>query len=350
MPHGGTAGNPLAGIGATARDEIALDDVPGAVILVGHDGKTVYRAAFGTSTPGTPLRPDAVFDLASLTKVVVTAPAIMQLREAGRLRLDDPVALYWPGFARNGKGRITIRQLLTHTSGLRPDLVSTNWQGEAGALAQIAAERPIATPGSAFIYSDLNFIVLGALVERLSGESLPLYAQQHIFAPLGMADTGFDPPPGEAARLVPTDTQAPGIVQDPTARRMGGAAGHAGLFSTADDLARFCRMLLNGGSLDGARILSPQSVALMTAPEALPGGVIRGLGWDMASTYSSWTGGAFSPASYGHTGYTGTALWIDSVTNTYLIILTSRLYPYGNGDAMPLRRGVARAVGQAFPP
>ena len=355
-PHRITAENPalLTGIATIAQDEIARGDIPGAVIEIGHRGRIAYRAAFGYSADAAPLRPDGIFDLASLTKVVATAPAIMQLQEQGRLRLDEPVAAYWPAFAANGKGQITIRQLLTHTSGLRPDFVSMDWHGEAGALAKIAADHPVAAPGGSFIYSDLNFIVLGALVEKVSGESLPLYAAQHIFTPLRMTDTGFDPPSGDNARLVPTDVQDGelrlGAVQDPTAYQMGGAAGHAGLFSTADNLARFCQMLLNGGELDGARILSPGSVAQMTAPEALPDGVTRGLGWDMASPYSSWTGGAFSASSYGHTGYTGTALWIDPATGTFLIILTSRLYPYDEGNAMPLRRRVAQVVAAAFPP
>jgi CubicO group peptidase (beta-lactamase class C family) len=354
--HRVAAENPalLNNIAVIAQDEIARGDIPGAVIEVGHRGRIVYRAAFGYGADSAPLRPDAIFDLASLTKVVATAPAILQLQEQGRLRLDDTVAEYWPAFAANGKGQITIRQLLTHSSGLRPDFAGMDWRGEAGALEEIAADHPVAVPGSSFIYSDLNFIVLGALVGTLSGESLPRYAAQRIFAPLRMKDTRFDPPSGDNARLVPTDFQGGalrwGVVQDPTAYLMGGAAGHAGLFSTADDLARFCQMLLDGGELDGTRILSPASVARMTVPETLPGGVARGLGWDMASPYSSWTGGAFSASSYGHTGYTGTALWIDPETGTFLIILTSRLYPYDEGDAMPLRRRVAQVVAAAFPP
>jgi serine-type D-Ala-D-Ala carboxypeptidase len=342
----------LSSIALSAQDEIDRGDIHGAVVLIGHHGAIIYRAAFGHGIGMTPLRFDSIFDLASLTKVVATTPAIMQLQQEGRLRLDAPVARYWPDFAANGKGRITIRQLLTHTSGLRPDFVDMNWHGEAGAVAKIVAERPIAPPGSSFIYSDLNFVVLGALVERISGESLTLYSEQHIFAPLRMKDTGFDPSSRADARLVPTDYQQGrlrwGVVQDPTANQMGGAAGHAGLFSTAGDLARFCQMLLNGGELDGLRILNPGSVALMTAPEALPGGITRGLGWDMTSPYSDWTGAAFSTESYGHTGYTGTALWIDPTTDTFLIILTSRLYPDDDGDAMPLRRQVAKAVAAAF--
>ncbi len=301
------------------------------------------------------MRLDAIFDLASLTKVVATTIAVMQLAETGRLSLDAPVALYWPAFAAHGKDEITIRQLLTHTSGLRPDLPdSGTWSGESSALARIAAERPLSPPGSEFVYSDLNFIVLGAVVERLSGQSLDGYTQQHIFTPLGMTDTGFNPPPEQLSRVVPTDIEQGTLrwwqVQDPTAYRMGGVAGHAGLFSTADDLARFCEMLLNRGSLDGVQILRPDTVALMTSPITLPGGVQRGLGWDMASPYATGLGTEFSPGSYGHTGYTGTALWIDPAADTFLIILTSRLHPDDQGDARPLRQQVAHVVALVFPP
>ena len=352
------AGNTLASIGPITQNEIAAGHIPGAVILVGHAGRVVLRAAYGASsivpTPQ-PMRLDAIFDLASLTKVVATTIAVMQLAETGRLSLDAPVALYWPAFAAHGKDEITIRQLLTHTSGLRPDLPdSGTWSGESSALARIAAERPLSPPGSEFVYSDLNFIVLGAVVERLSGQSLDGYTQQHIFTPLGMTDTGFNPPPEQLSRVVPTDIEQGtlrwGQVQDPTAYRMGGVAGHAGLFSTADDLARFCEMLLNRGSLDGVQILRPDTVALMTSPITLPGGVQRGLGWDMASPYATGLGTEFSPGSYGHTGYTGTALWIDPAADTFLIILTSRLHPDYQGDARPLRQQVAHVVALVFPP
>lgn len=327
------------------------------MILVSHRGQVVWRAAYGAGSliPVTqPMRVDAIFDLASLTKVVATTPAIMQLAEAGRLNLDAPVAFYWPAFGAHGKSEITLRQLLTHTSGLRPDLPDrATWAGEAGALAQIAADRPISPPGSAFIYSDLNFIVLGALVEKCSGERLERYAQRHIFTPLGMIDTGFNPPLAKLPRVVPTDIQQGalrwGLVQDPTTYRMGGVAGHAGLFSTADDLARFCKMLLNGGALGGVHILRPETVALMASPISLPGGVRRSLGWDIASPYAIGLGTAFGPGSYGHTGYTGTALWLDPVTDTFLIILTSRLHPADQGDARPLRQRVAHVVAEVFP-
>lgn len=203
------------------------------------------------------------------------------------------------------------------------------------------------------MYSDLNFIVLGAIVEKLTQENLNLYTLQHIFSPLGMTDTGFQPAAELLPRIVPTDYQEGslrwGEVKDPTAYRMGGIAGHAGLFSTADDLARFCEMLLDGGSLNGNRILQPQTVKLMTSAMVLPGGVRRGLGWDIASPYAT-AFAAFGPLSYGHTGYTGTALWLDPQTDTFLIILTSRQHPYDQGDVSTLRQRIAQLVAEHFQP
>jgi CubicO group peptidase (beta-lactamase class C family) len=327
--------------------------VPGAVVLVGANDRTVYRAAFGLRAlepAPAPMSADDIFDLASLTKVVATTTAVMQLAEAGRIQLDAPAAAYWPAFAANGKGAITIRQLLTHTSGLAPDLdVSADWNGLEAGLGRVVATAPVRPAGAAFSYSDINFIVLGAIVSRVSGEPLDSYVQAHIFGPLGMADTGFHPPTARLARIAATDYEQGrlrwGEVQDPTANRMGGVAGHAGVFSTADDLARFARMLLQGGELDGVRILKPETVALMTRPAVLPGGARRGLGWDMSSAYSVGMDQAFGPASYGHTGYTGCLLWIDPSTRSYLIVLTSRLHPDGHGNVKPLRRDLGQLVG-----
>jgi uncharacterized protein YbbC (DUF1343 family) len=348
----------LSGIGAIVSREIAAGHVPGAVVLVGQQGKIVYREAFGAMSlvpTQTQMRPDAIFDLASLTKVVATTTAVMQLVEAGRIRLDDPVAAYWPEFGVAGKTSITVRQLLTHTSGLRPDLdPAARWSGHAGALAQIAADHPIHPPGSQFLYSDINFIVLGELVYRVSGEPLDVYARRHIFAPLRMMDTRFDPLPAQRARIVPTDRQDGalrwGEVQDPTAYRMGGVAGHAGVFSTADDLARFARMLLDGGTVDGEYILRRETIAEMTGAIALPGGVRRGLGWDVASPFAAGMDAAFGPRAFGHTGYTGTLLWVDPSTATFLILLTSRLHPDDHGDVKLLREQVAQAVTLATRP
>jgi CubicO group peptidase (beta-lactamase class C family) len=327
-------------------------------VVVGDHGQVVYRAAFGWRSSGgarEPLRADDIFDLASLTKVIATTTATMQLVEQGRLELDRPVADYWPAFAANGKAAITVRQLLTHTSGLPPDLdLSTAWSGQQSGLDRAARIRPLGAPGTRFLYSDVNFIVLGALVEKVTGEPLDGYARRRIFEPLAMADTAFRPPRGSLARVVATDREEGelrwGEVQDPTAHRMDGVAGHAGLFSTGDDLARFVRMLLGHGELDGARVLAPETVALMTSPQALPGGFRRGLGWDMTSPYSTAFDAAFGPASFGHTGYTGCSLWIDPGSGRFLIILTSRLDPDGHGDAKALRVSLAQLVGPAAGP
>lgn len=327
--------------------------MPGAVVAVGEGGGTVYRAAFGQRSlepAGEPMRADDIFDVASLTKVVATTTAVMQLVEAGLVRLDDPAAAYWPAFAANGKAEITVRQLLTHTSGLPPDLdLSQAWDGADSALARVIAITPTHPPGSAFEYSDINFIVLGAIVSRVTGEPLDAYVTAHVFAPLGMSSTAFNPPATLLERIVPSDRQDGrlrwGAVQDPTAYRMGGVAGHAGLFSTADDLARFAQMMLHGGALNGVRVLTPESVALMTTPVTLPGGARRGLGWDMGSAYSLGLDQDFGPGSYGHTGYTGSLIWIDPSTGAYLIVLTNRLHPDGGGDVRPLRRDLGRLVG-----
>jgi len=313
----------------------------------------LYRAAFGWKWTGDspePLMADDIFDLASLTKVVATTTAAMQLVEQGRLDLDRPVATYWPDFAANGKAAITVRQLLTHTSGLPADLEAAGtWSGPEAGLARAAAIKAAHRPGERFGYSDVNFIALAALVQKLSGEPLDVYARRHVFEPLKMGDTGFLPPAAERSRIVPTDRLDGrllwGEVQDPSARRMGGVAGHAGLFSTGDDLARFAQMLLNGGELDGDRILRPETVALMTRPEATPGGYWRGLGWDMASPYSRVFDAAFGPSSFGHTGYTGCSIWIDPDSGRFLIILTSRLNPDDHGDVKPLREKLAALVG-----
>lgn len=340
------------------RQEIVTGHIPGAVVLVGENGGEAYRSAFGDRLRAPrpqAMTADTIFDLASLTKVVATTTAIMQLVEHHKLSLDDRVEKYWPEFAANGKDGITVYQLLTHTSGLRPDIDTREpWSGIQEAMARIVADRPLDPPGTKFRYSDVNFDVLGELVRRISGERLDAYSQKHIFAPLGMADTGFLPAMAKRGRIAPTDIERGalrwGEVQDPVAYRMGGVAGHAGLFSTADDLQKFVQMLLGSGARAGVRVLSPASVARMTSIHLLPGDIQRGLGWDIASPYAADMDLAFGPGSYGHTGYTGTSLWIDPVTRTYLILLTSRLYPDARGDVAPLRRELSRIVAETDRP
>ncbi len=346
----------LEAVSSIVEREIALHHVPGAVVVAGNANGVFYRRAFGErllSPVATPLTADAIFDLASVTKVVATTTAVMQLSERGLLDLDARVVRYWPAFGAHGKDQITVRQLLTHMSGLRPDIQSSaSWSGQQQALAQIIADHPISPPGTRFRYSDINFIVLGELVRRVSGEPLDIYTAKHIFEPLGMRDTMFNPGSGKRSRIVPSDIQSNelrwGVVQDPTAYRMGGVAGHAGLFSTADDLSRFAEMLLGHGSRGGVRILSSAAVAQMTQAADLPGGVKRGLGWDIASDYDSGMAQVFGAGSFGHTGYTGTSIWIDPQSGVYLIILASRLYPDDHGDVQPLRMDVATAVTASY--
>ncbi|MBS0295435.1 MAG: beta-lactamase family protein [Proteobacteria bacterium] len=336
--------------------EIAAGHVPGAVVSIGQGGRRVFERAYGLKSVEpvrAPLDTAAVFDFASLTKVVATTPSVMALIEDGALSLDEPAARWWPAFGAGGKGAITVRQLMTHVSGLAPDLdLTAPWSGEAEGLALAAASQPVRPPGEAFVYSDINFIVLAELLRRVSGLGVDAFAARRLFAPLRMRDTLFRPSGAILQRVVPTARFEGrillGEVHDPTARRMGGVAGHAGLFSSAADLERYARMLLNGGALDGVRVLRPETVALMTGPNVLPGGVKRALGWDVSSGYSSGYDKAFSASSFGHTGYTGTMVWIDPASRSWVISLTSRLHPDSQGDAKFLRRDLGQAVGAAI--
>lgn len=335
----------------------AVDDrlIPGAVVVIGHNGKVVYRKAFGNRAlePRRELMTvDTVFDLASLTKVIATTTAVMQLVERGRVRISDTVVKYLAEFGQNGKDDITVRQLLTHYSGLAPDLdLQPPWQGKDTAYKMAFAERPENPPGSGFVYSDINFIVLGALVEKVSGESLDHYTAAHVFAPLKMTHTRFLPPKSWQAKIAPTQFDEKnhmlrGEVHDPTAFRMGGVAGHAGLFSTGDDLAKFAQTLLDGGGV----ILSPLTVEKMSTAEQPPTATsVRGFGWDIDTPFSTNRGELLPVGSYGHTGFTGTSIWIDPTTKTYIILLTNSVHPRGQGNAISLRTKVATAVAAALP-
>lgn len=345
----------LAPIDRAAKQEIGAGHIPGAVILVGHGGKIVYRKAFGRrAVEPCPERMtvDTIFDLASLTKVVATTTAVMKLVDQGAIRVDDPVAKYWPAFAANGKGSITIRQLLTHSSGLRPGMVS-RFSDYDGAMAVIVRDHPVYTPGTQFRYSDVNFIALGEVVHRVSQMPLDVYCKREVFEPLGMKDTSFRPPASLKRRIAPTDYQGHGlrwgVVSDPTSYQMGRVAGHAGTFSTVTDLAILAQMIIDGGESQGKRFLSPQAVAAMTKPYPVGGNVLHGLGWDIRSPYSRVFNVAFPKGSFGHTGYTGTSIWIDPRSQTFLIVLTSRLHPNGRGNVKPLREKTAAAVAAAVP-
>jgi len=342
-------------VDAIIQQAIHDHNIPGAVLVVGHNGKVMYRKAYGSRAlepRREPMTLDTIFDMASLTKVIATTTAVMQLMEQGKVRLNDPVAKYLPEFAQSGKEDITLRQLLTHYSGLAPDLdLRTPWEGKETAYRMAFAEAPEQPPGSEFTYSDINFIVLGALVERVSGETPDQYAMRHIFTPLKMTHTRFVPPAAWKPKIAPTqydenEHMLRGVVHDPTARRMGGVAGHAGLFSTGDDLAKFAQGLLKGGG----GILSPLTVEKMTRPEQPPAApVLRGFGWDIDSPFSSNRGDLLPVGSFGHTGFTGTSVWIDPTTETYIILLTNAVHPRGKGNAIALRSKVATAVAAALP-
>jgi len=294
---------------------------------------------------------ETIFDIASLTKVVATTTAIMQLEEQGKIRLNDPVVKYIPEFGQNGKDDITVRDLLTHFSGLAPDLdLSHPWSGHDVGYSMAFGSQPVAPPEVRFIYSDINFIMLGALVERLSGISLDSYCMQNIFSPLGMDHTRYRPPAEWVSQIAPTEydergQMLRGVVHDPTARRMDGVAGHAGVFSTADDLAKFAQAMLDGGP-----VLSLLAITKMTTPQQPPYvPVLRGLGWDIDSPFSSNRGEFLPVGSFGHTGFTGTSIWIDPTTRTYIVLLTNSVHPRGKGTAISLRGKIATAVAAALP-
>jgi uncharacterized protein YbbC (DUF1343 family)/CubicO group peptidase (beta-lactamase class C family) len=338
-------------------DAIAQGKLPGAVVIIGHEGKIAYRKAYGRRAvvpEPEAMTDDTIFDLASITKVVATTTALMQLFEQGKLRLNDKVTDYIPEF-QGGKSGITLRNLFTHFSGLKPDVPLANpWSGYQTGIKLACTDPPDGPPGARFVYSDINFILLGELVHRLSGQTLSDYARDHIFQPLGMQDTMFQPPAALAPRIAPTErvtSDSPplrGVVHDPTARNMGGVAGHAGVFSTARDLARFAQMMLNGGELDGVRIVSAATIQKFTEPQTPPDQpILRGLGWDIDSPYSGNRGELFPIGSFGHTGFTGTSLWIDPNTQTYVILLANSVHPTGHPSLTALRGKVATIAAAA---
>jgi uncharacterized protein YbbC (DUF1343 family)/CubicO group peptidase (beta-lactamase class C family) len=334
-------------------------ETPGAVILIGTNNKVLYRKAFGYRElipEKLPMTVDTIFDLSSLTKVIATTTAVMQLVEKGKLRLDDPVTKYWPEFKSKGKNRIKVRDLLTHFSGLKPDLnMNKKWSGYKTTLRKVLKEKPIYPPRTHFVYSDINFIVLGEIVRRISGKPLDIYCNRYIFKPLGMKDTGFNPSLSLRDRIAPTQYNYQckeniwGKVHDPIAERMGGVAGHAGLFSTADDISIFAQMILNKGSYKNIHILSPHIVEEMTKPQTPHNQkILRGLGWDIDSPFSSNRGELFPVGSFGHTGFTGTSIWIDPVSKIYIIILTNAVHPNGKGNLIAFRSEIATIVASAL--
>ena len=346
----------LAAMDAAINSAIASNKCPGGVLWLEHGGAT-YHKAFGHRALVPEIEPmteDTIFDAASLTKVVATTPAVMLLIERGQVKLDAPVRTYIPEFTGDGKETVTVRQLLTHTSGLPPDIeTKSDWHGQAEAIKKACAETLDAKPGTLFKYSDINFVLLGEIVRRVSGMPLEVFVQREIYDPLKMTDTGFLPSREKLFRIAPTEVVEGkpwrGVVHDPTSRHMGGVAGNAGVFTTAADLARYARMLVNVGELDGVRIFKPETVKLMTSVQTPPEmRAKRGLGWDIDTPFSGPRGDVFPFGSYGHTGWTGGSLWIDPFSKTFVIFLSNRNHPTEAGNILPLRRKLGTLAAQAL--
>lgn len=322
----------------------AIEDerIPGGVVWIERDGD-VYRRAYGNRAvePAVEaMTADTIFDAASITKVVATAPSIAKLVERGTVALDEPVRKYLPEFADDA---VTIRHLLTHTSAIRPGLdLREEWSGYEEGIRRALAQRPQNRPGTIFRYSDVNYILLGEIVRRVSGETLDAFARKNVFDPLGMRDTGFRPAP--SPRIAPTENGLRGVVHDPTSRRMGGVAGHAGLFTTAADLATFARWVLGTAPHPGplGADITPADVA-----------VRRAFGFDIDSSYSRPRGDLFPQGSFGHTGWTGGFLWIDPSSRTFYVFLSNRVHPDGKGSVIALQRRlgtlVAKSIGLTTP-
>ena len=396
----GMSAEKLNQIDALVEKDIADKKLPGAVVVIGHKGKIVYRKAFGNRAlvPNVEkMTIDTIFDVASLTKVVATTTSIMILVERGQIRLNDTIGKFIPEIADENVKKITIQQLLTHVSGFAPDFdLREKWTGRDGMLNALYKEKLRQPSGTKFVYSDINFIVLGEIVHRFTsyGDNIgwhdrkeDYFAERNIFDELNLKNSFFiDVDNAEKTerksveRLVKEEDLIPhiaptenikgqnsylgskfegddktgnqilrGQVHDPTAFRMGGVAGHAGLFSTGDDLARFCQMLLNGGILDGKRVLSANTIARMTAPIVVSeDGATRGLGWDINTAFSSNRGELFPLGSFGHTGFTGTSIWIDRVSQTFVVFMSNRVHPDGKGDVTPLRAKVATVAASAI--
>jgi uncharacterized protein YbbC (DUF1343 family) len=341
---------------------VALEEkrMPGCVIVIGRQSGVLFHHAYGQRAllpAPLPMTENTIFDIASLTKAMVTATLIQKLVERGKLRLDDRVSQYVPEFAANGKSEITVRQMLLHTSGLPiVNPLKDYAEGPAAGLAHVFDQRLEAPPGQKYTYSDLGYITLGVLIERLSGERLEVLARQEIFQPLGMHETGYLPPLRERYRIAPTElaVERPiplihGEAHDPRAWLLGGVAGNAGVFATADDVGRFARMLLGEGQLDGVRILDRISVQELTRPELLPGAV-RSAGWDVASAYSKPRGRYFSPRAFGHGGYTGVSLWVDPELDLFVYFASNRVHPTAEGNVIALQAQVTDAAVEALRP
>ncbi len=348
----------LAEADALIDAAVAQGQMPGAVLCVGTDQGIIYQKAFGHRSvkPTTqPMTVDTIFDLASLSKPVGTSTSAMILLDEGKLSLSARVGTYLPAFANHGKEAITIEQLLLHQGGLIPDNPIEDFKdGGAAGIAAIMRSTPKFAPGTHFVYSDVGFMTLGEVVKKVAGRPLDEFAKERIFEPLGMRDTMYNPPEALRSRMAPTEQRAGhwmvGEVHDPRAYALGGVAGHAGLFSTTADLSRWCRMILNRGELEGTRVMSQEAVETWTTPHYLPDGTNgRTYGFDVDTAYSSPRGERFEKgATFGHTGFTGTSVWIDPKNRCFVILLTNSVHPEGKGKVIALRRVVGTAVAEAL--
>lgn len=343
------------GVDEAATDAVQSGEIPGVVVLVGRGDEVLLQRAYGWRRlvpEPSPMTLDTIFDIASLTKPLGTTLAVMSLVERGEVKLDAPLGRYLREFRGHRHEGITIRRLLEHSAGLVAIPPEGTLRGGFPAAARALAATPLDyPPGTGFQYSDTGFILLGEMVRRVSGLTLDRYLDAVVFKPLGLHETSFHPPASLHDRIAPTEflngDLLTGVVHDDRARALGGVAGHAGMFSSAADLARICRMLVDRGVFEGRRILKASTVATMWAR---PSGGTRALGWDVSSPYATRMQAFFPRDSVGHTGYTGTAVWIDPATRTYLLILTNRVHPSGGGAAkiLELRQRIAAVVGTAL--
>ena len=329
--------------------------IAGGVVQIGNRKGVLFQKAYGRVSPVPDARPmttDTIFDLASLTKVVATTPSVLKLAEEGKVSLVDPVRKWFPEFDGKGKDDLLVLNLLTHTSGLDDFSLSPDAPLKS-AIARAAGQKLHGEIGHRFHYADINFILLGELVRRASGQTLDCFADRFFYGPLGMSRTGFNPsgdrPSHCAVTIGSDDSLLTGQVQDNLSRELGGVAGHAGLFSTVGDLGIFCRMILNDGTVGSVRVLEARTVRQMTAPYFSRGGeVVRGLGWDIDSPFSAPRGTGFSRSSFGHTGYAGSSLWLDPDADLYVILLTTRLDYRQKAEFRHLRADLSSLAADLF--
>jgi CubicO group peptidase (beta-lactamase class C family) len=351
---------------ALGFDSVALDSVtrylrtqvdsafPGAVVAVGRHGRLALLAAVGhyATTDSRPVTPQTLYDIASMTKVIGLTTACMQLVDQGKLDLDATVQRYVPEFRGANKDRVTIRHLLTHTAGFPPDLpLYADTHSRAEALAMVDTAPLVTVPGERYVYSDVSAIVAMQVIERITGERIDRYLAEHVFGPLGMVATRYDPPASWRPQIAPTEYDTLfrhrliwGEVHDESAARLDGISGNAGLFSTAPDLSRIAAMLLAGGAWNALTVVHAETVTEFTRRQDLPPGSSRALGWDTPSQPSS-AGTKMSARAFGHTGYTGTSIWLDPTQDLFIVLLTNRVNPTrANGRILKVRPRVADLV------